>query len=296
MAVAPAATHAPAASPRCRRCASSSSVNWTRVASRLAADAPEPRTPALALAADSDTPWTVANNGRDLSVTVGPVGLTANAISAALETMRRLHASTGLGCADGQGATHSVRLLVARPLSDHACEPLRQVLCPSLARLAGPQALRTFDVVLEEGLPVLRLGEPMLASVADHVLPLLDYVGAAVALEAPDSVPPGGERQLLDTAKTLLAGILPRRVLDLLTGTTNAAPVRMTSITPTCDEIDAHAPEFGPLQLIRPRANARPADEADQVGKRLLRLTRADRQHSQRRRGRAVDLVPARSR
>jgi CRP-like cAMP-binding protein len=242
------------------------STDWPQVALRLAAATPEPATPALALAAE-DTPWAIAHNGRDLSVTVGPVGLTASEISAALETMRRVHASTGLGSADGQAATRSVRLLVPRPLSDDACEPLRQALCPPLDHLAGPRALTMFDVHLEEGQPVFRLGEPMLASVAEHVLPLLACVGAAVALEAPDgSLPPGGLRQLLATAKTLLAGVLPRRVLDLLGGAPNGTPVRSASTTGVPDEIVTDAPEFGPLQLMCARANGRPADEAEHAG------------------------------
>lgn len=242
------------------------STDWPQVALRLAAATPEPAAPALALAAE-DTPWAIAHNGRDLSVTVGPVGLTASEISAALETMRRVHASTGLGSADGQAATRSVRLLVPRPLSDDACQPLRQALCPPLDHLAGARALTMFDVHLEEGQPVFRLGEPMLASVAEHVLPLLACVGAAVALEAPDgSLPPGGLRQLLATAKTLLAGVLPRRVLDLLGGAPNGTPVRSASTTGVSDEIVTDAPEFGPLQLMCARANGRPADEAEHAG------------------------------
>lgn len=246
-------------------------AQWVSVASRLNATGMAAHTGQLAVAAArAQTPWTVAFDGDDLCLTVGPVPLSGAAMQQALATLHQLHTTTGQALAHEAAGCDSrgVRLRVPGPLASGVCEPLRQVMATPLIQMLGPDALSRFTVRLDAGAVVLRLEESLLPEVADHLLPLLAGVGAVVALEAPDGVLPSrGVGQLLESAAAQLSGTLSRRALDLIGGATDDAVAATARDVLDAQTIgDAPADEFGPLRIIPARPDGHPVDEAERPG------------------------------
>lgn len=193
-------------------------------------------------------PWTVACDGTDLRLTVGPVAFDRSLASEALATFHQLRETAGPAgagaClpADATGA----RLFLSHPLSHAISGTLREVLAEPLAELLGDEPAATLITdVASDGI-VLELARPLSPELAYRVMPVLAGLGAAVALEAPDGhLPRGGVPQLMDAARTLLAG-KPSR----------AVPARKA----------VPDGEFGALHVVPFRSNARPVDEAERPG------------------------------
>jgi hypothetical protein len=246
-------------------------AHWQSVGSTLGVTRQAPWPEQLATAtARPEVPWTLAFDGADLRLTVGPIPLGGAAIGDALATFNQLRASTGLGLEvdPEMGESTSVRLGVPRQLAPGVCATLRDVLAGPLTDLLGDESLYQFDVRLDGNGLSVHLAQPPLPEVSDRVLPLLAGVTGVVGLEAPDgALPPGGVDSLLKSARSLLAGAISRGDLDVLSGAASAlgASTPLETLAPSKIGVPGDE-EFGPLRIVPFRANARPIDEARQPG------------------------------
>lgn len=193
-------------------------------------------------------PWTIACDGTDVRVTVGPVAFDRVLTCWALTMFHQLREAAGPGSA---GASQTADATGVRLLFDHPVPPevpalLARVLDEPLTEMLGEQPAATLTTdVAGDGI-IVELARPLSPELAYRVMPVLAGLGAAVAREAPDgNLPRGGVPQLMDAARTLLAGHSSRAV---------------PASRPTPDA------EFGPLRIVPFRSNGRPVDEAQHPG------------------------------